>query len=213
MVPDGTLAPMGIYDKYLLPKLVHFTCGQIPTMRQREKVVPLATGRVLEIGIGSGLNIPFYDAQKVTHLCGLDPSAEMWSIAQKNAEEHHLDAEYIQSTAESIPLDNNSADTVLLTFTMCTIPDVHVALDEIKRVLKPAGKLIFCEHGKAPDESVQRWQNRVNPVWKKFAGGCNLNRPIPELLEQSGFKSTDMRTMYLPGWRPATFNYWGTASY
>jgi ubiquinone/menaquinone biosynthesis C-methylase UbiE len=205
--------PMGIYEKYLLPKLVHFTCGQIPTMRQREKVVPLATGRVLEIGIGSGLNIPFYDAQKVTHLWGLDPSAEMWTIAQKNAEEHHLDAEFIQSGAESIPLDNNSADTVLLTYTLCTIPNVHAALDEIKRVLKPTGKLIFCEHGKAPDESVQRWQNRVNPVWKKFAGGCNLNRAVPELLEQSGFRSSDMRTMYLPGWRPATFNYWGTASY
>ena len=204
---------MGIYDKYLLPKLVHFTCGQLPAMRQREKVVPLATGRVLEIGIGSGLNVPFYDAQKVTHLWGLDPSAEMWSIAQKNAEEHHLDTEFIQSGAESIPLDNNSTDTVLLTFTMCTIPNVPAAMEEIKRVLKPTGNLIFCEHGKAPDQSVQRWQNRVNPVWKKFAGGCNLNRPIPDLLKQSGFKSSDMRTMYLPGWKPATFNYWGTASY
>ena len=204
---------MGIYDKYLLPKLVHFTCGQNPSMRQREKVVPLATGHVLEIGIGSGLNIPFYDAQKVEHLWGLDPSAEMWSIAQKNAADRHLDAEFIQSGAESIPLDNNSADTVLMTFTMCTIPDVHAALDEIKRVLKPAGRLIFCEHGKAPDKSVQRWQNRCNPVWKRLAGGCNLNRPIPELLAQSGYKLNDLQTMYLPGWRPATFNYWGSASY
>jgi ubiquinone/menaquinone biosynthesis C-methylase UbiE len=202
---------MGIYDKYLLPKLVHLTCGQSPTMRQREKVVPLATGRVLEIGIGSGLNIPFYDTQKVTHLWGLDHSAEMWLIAQKNAAEHHLDAEFLQSTAESIPLDNNSADCVLMTYTMCTIPDVHVALDEIRRVLKPGGRLIFSEHGTAPDKSVQRWQNRLNPIWKRFAGGCNLNRPIPDLLEQSGFKSDDMQTMYLPGWRPASFNYWGTA--
>ena len=210
---NGILTAMGIYDKFLLPRLVHFTCGQNPTMRQREKVVPLACGRVLEIGIGSGLNIPFYDAQKVEHLWGLDPSAEMWSIAQKNADEHHIDAEFIQSGAESIPLDNNSADTVLMTYTMCTIPHLHAALDEIKRVLKPGGKLIFCEHGKAPDESVQRWQQRINPVWKKLAGGCNLNRPIPELLRQSGFKTSDMQTLYLPGWRPATFNYWGTASY
>jgi ubiquinone/menaquinone biosynthesis C-methylase UbiE len=207
------LPTMGIYDKYLLPKLVHFTCGQNPSMRQREKVVPLAKGRVLEIGIGSGLNIPFYDAQKVEHLWGLDPSAEMWSIAQKNAAEHHLDAEFIQSGAESIPLDNNSADTVLMTFTMCTIPDVSAALDEIRRVLKPTGRLIFCEHGKAPDESVQRWQNRFNPVWRMLAGGCNLNRSIPDLLAQSGYKSDDMQTMYLPGWKPATFNYWGTARY
>jgi ubiquinone/menaquinone biosynthesis C-methylase UbiE len=204
---------MGIYDKYLLPKLVHFTCGQVPTMRQRGKVVPLASGRVLEIGIGSGLNIPFYDAQRVEHLWGLDPSSEMWSIAQKNAAEHHLDAEFIQSGAESIPLENNSADTVLMTFTMCTIPDIHMALDEVRRVLKPSGKLIFCEHGTAPDENIRRWQNRLNPIWKKLAGGCNLNRSIPVILEQSGFKSADMRTMYLPGWKPAAYNYWGTASY
>lgn len=203
---------MGFYDKFLLPKLVHFTCGQTPAMRQREKVVPLATGRVLEIGIGSGLNIPFYDARKVEHLWGLDPSAEMWSIAQKNAAEHHLDAEFIQSSAESIPLDDNSADSVLVTYSLCTIPDAEMAMLEIRRVLKPAGKLIFCEHGKAPDENIQRWQNRLNPVWKKLAGGCNLNRSIPLLLEQSGFISSDMQTMYLPGWKPGTFNYWGTAS-
>ena len=204
---------MGIYDRYVLPKLVHFTCRQNPAMRQREKVVPLASGRVLEIGIGSGLNIPFYDAHKVEHLWGLDPSAEMWSIARKSAAAHHLLAEFIQAGAESIPLDENSADTVVMTFTMCTIPDVPAALQEIRRVLKPSGRLIYCEHGRAPDASVQRWQERLNPVWKVFAGGCNLNRPIPELLAQAGFKSGDMQTMYLPGWKPATFNYWGTARY
>ena len=204
---------MKLYDKYLLPKLVHLTCGQKPTMRQREKVVPLARGRVLEIGVGSGLNIPFYDSTRVEHLWGLDPSAEMWSIAQKNAAEHHLDAEFIQSGAESIPLENDSADTVVMTFTMCTIPEVELALEEIRRVLKPDGKLIFCEHSEAPDKGIQRWQNRLNPVWRAFAGGCNLNRPIPALLEQSGFKCSDLQTMYLPGWKPASFNHWGTASY
>jgi len=180
-------------------------------MRQRQKVVPLAVGSVLEIGIGSGLNIPYYDAQKVERLWGLDPSAEMWSIAQKNANRHHLDIEFIQSGAESIPLDTDSTDSVVMTFTMCTIPDVAAAMNEIRRVLKPGGNLIFCEHGLAPDESVQRWQNRVNPLWRKLAGGCNLNRPIPALLKQSGFTTKDMQTMYLPGWKPATFNYWGTA--
>ncbi len=204
---------MGIYEKYLLPKVIHFVCGQKPMARQREKVVPLAEGRVLEIGIGSGLNIPFYDANKVQHLWGLDPSAEMWAIAQKSALRHHLDAEFIQSGAEAIPLDDNSADTVMMTYTLCTIPDAHAALDEIRRVLKPGGKLIFCEHGRAPDKSVQRWQDRVNPLWGKIGGGCHLNRPIPGLLEQSGLKSMDMQTMYLPGWRPASFNYWGTASH
>ncbi len=204
---------MGIYDKHLLPRLVHFTCGQSPSMRQREKIVPLAEGRVLEIGIGTGLNIPFYDTRKVTHLWGLDPSAEMWAIARRNAASHHLDAEFIQSGAESIPLDNDSADTVLITYTLCTIPDAHAALAEIRRVLKPGGRLIFCEHGTAPDKHIERWQNRLNPLWKKLAGGCNLNRPIPDLLGHAGFKTSDMQTMYLPGWRPATFNYWGTARY
>lgn len=204
---------MGLYDKYLLPRLVHLTCGQKPNMRQRQKVVPLASGKVLEIGIGSGLNIPLYDAAKVDHLWGLDPSAEMWAIAQKNARDNHIDAEFIQSGAESIPLDDNCVDSVLVTYTLCTIPDAQKALSEIKRVLKPSGRLIFCEHGKAPDIAVERWQNRLNPVLKRLAGGCHLNRAIPQLLEQSGFKSSDMNTMYLPGWKPASFNYWGTARY
>lgn len=207
------LKTMGLYEKYLLPRLVHLTCGQNPSMRQRQKVVPLASGRVLEIGIGSGLNIPLYDAGKVEHLWGLDPSAEMWAIARKNARDHHIDAEFIQSGAESIPLGDNCVDCVLVTYTLCTIPDPLMALNEIKRVLKPSGQLVFCEHGKAPDISVERWQNRLNPVWKRLSGGCHLNRPIPRLLEQSGFKSPDMDTMYLPGWKPASFNYWGTARY
>jgi len=205
---------MDFYDRYLLPKLVHMACSQKPSRRQREKVVPLAAGRVLEIGIGTGLNIPFYDPEQVTHLWGLDPSAEMWSIAQKNARDHHLDVEFIHSGAEAIPLDNNSVDTAVMTYTLCSIPDSHVAMAEIRRVLKPGGKLIYIEHGRAPDEGVLRWQNRLNPLWKVFSGGCNLNRPVPEILEQSGFRSANMQTMYLPGsWRPAAFNYWGTASY
>ena len=167
---------MGFYDKYLLPKLVHIACSQKPSMRQREKVVPLATGRVLEIGIGTGLNIPFYNPGQITHLWGLDPSAEMWSIAQKNAKERHLDAEFVHSGAEAIPLDDNSADTVVMTYTMCSIPDSRSAMMEIRRVLKPGGKLIYIEHGRAPDESVLRWQNRLNPVWKVFS--VSMTPPI-----------------------------------
>ena len=202
---------MGFYDTYLLPKLVHHVCGQKPAMKQRQKIVPLAEGMVLEIGIGSGLNIPFYNPEKVQHLWGIDPSREMWAIAGKNAREHHLDAEFLESGAESIPLDDHSADTVVMTYTLCTIPDVPAALEEIRRVLKPAGKLLFCEHGEAPDARVRHWQNLVNPLWNKLGGGCNLNRPIPRLLEASGFRSRDMQTMYIPGWKPACFNYWGSA--
>jgi ubiquinone/menaquinone biosynthesis C-methylase UbiE len=202
---------MGLYDKYVLPKMVHFACGQKPSMKQREKIIPLAKGAVLEIGIGSGLNIPYYQAHQIDHLWGIDPSRDMWAIAEKNARERHLDAEFIETGAESIPLDNNSADTVVITYTLCTIPDVNSALQEVRRVLKPGGKLLFCEHGEAPDEGIRRWQILVNPIWNRLAGGCNLNRPIPRLLEQSGFRSNDMQTMYIPGWKPASFNYWGSA--
>jgi len=202
---------MGFYDSYILPKLVHCACGQSPAMKQREKIIPLAEGMVLEIGIGSGLNIPFYRPEKVDHLWGIDPSPEMWAIAGKNAREHQLDAEFMESHAEAIPLDNNSADTVVMTYTMCTISDVPSALEEIRRVLKPGGKLLFCEHGEAPDAHVRRWQKRLDPVWNRLTGGCHLNRPIPLLLQQSGFNSDDTQTMYLPGWKPACFNYWGTA--
>ena len=202
---------MGFYDKHLLPHLVHFTCGLKPAMKQRAKVVPLAQGRVLEIGIGSGLNIPLYDPRRVEHLWGLDPSEEMWAIAQKNAVAHHLDAEFLQAGADAIPLDSRSADTVVMTYTLCTIPEIAPALSEIRRVLKPGGKLLFSEHGRAPDASVRRWQERLNPVWRALAGGCNLNRPIDQLLLEAGFRSPDLQTMYIPGWRPACFNYWGSA--
>lgn len=202
---------MGIYRKFILPKVVHHACGQKPAMKQRGKIIPLAEGMVLEVGIGSGLNIPWYDTSRVKHLWGIDPSPEMWSIAEKNALEHHLDAEFIEAGAESIPLDKNVADTVVITYTLCTIPDVQGALGEVRRVLKTGGKLIFCEHGEAPDKSVRRLQKYMNPAWKLFGGGCHLDRPIPHMLESAGFRSRDMQCMYIPGWKPACFNYWGTA--
>jgi ubiquinone/menaquinone biosynthesis C-methylase UbiE len=203
---------MGIYQKYVLPRFVNFTCGLKPTMKQREKIVPLAQGRVLEIGIGSGLNLPFYTPGRVKHLWGLDPSPEMWALAQKKLGTLDFDVEFLEAPAEDIPLDDGSVDTVLITYTLCTIPDVPAALEEARRVLKSDGSLVFCEHGLAPDESVRRWQNRLNPLWKRIGGGCNLNRPITTLIEQAGFRIRDMDTMYIPGWKPASFNYWGTAN-
>jgi ubiquinone/menaquinone biosynthesis C-methylase UbiE len=202
---------VGFYAKYCLPKVVHFTCSLKPTMRQRRKVVPLAEGRVLEIGIGSGLNLPFYDESKVTHLWGLDPSGEMWEIAEKKRGGESIPVEFLEAGAEEIPLDNGSADTIVMTYTLCTIPDALASLSEMRRVLRPAGQLVFCEHGEAPDDSVRKWQDRLNPVWKRFGGGCNLNRRIPSLLEEGGFSVQRMEATYLPGWKPASFNYWGTA--
>ena len=204
---------MGLYSKYLLPKVVHFACSLKPNMRQREKVVPLARGRVLEVGIGSGLNLPYYDTTKVTRLWGLDPSEEMKRMAEEAARSMSFDVEFIGLPGEEIPLEDNSVDTVLITYTLCTIPETEPALRGMARVLKPGGELIFCEHGTAPDESVRRWQDRMNPIWKRLGGGCHLNRAIPDLIEQGGFRIKGMETMYVPGWRPASFNYWGTATH
>ena len=203
---------MGFYDRYILPRMLNAAMNQKPIRLQRQKVVPHAEGRILEIGIGSGLNLPFYDAAKVERVWGLDPSAELRVYAEKEAAQVPFDVEFIGLEAEDIPLDDNSMDTVLMTYTLCTIPDAHLALRNMRRVLKPGGKLIFCEHGKAPDEAVQKWQDWLNPMWKRIAGGCNLNRKIPKLIEEGGFNLGDVDTMYIPGPKPMTFNYWGSAT-
>ena len=203
---------MGLYDKYILPKLLDSCCSNPPMVYQRKKVVPLAEGDVLEVGIGSGLNLPFYDKSKINKLWGLDPSEELSKMAAEVAKEEKMEVDFIISGAEEIPLPDNKVDTVILTYTMCTIPDVDLANEEIKRVLKPEGKLIFCEHGISPDENVYKWQKRINPIWKRIAGGCNLHRNIPEIIENSGFNIEEIDTMYLPSTpRFAGYNYWGFA--
>ena len=202
---------MGLYSKYLLPRIIHFSCGLKPSMRQREKVVPRARGRVLEVGIGSGLNLPYYDAKEVQQVWGLDPSRELWALARDNARGADFGLEFLEGVAEDIPLENDSVDTIVLTYTLCTLPQIRPAMEEMRRVLKPGGQLVFCEHGLAPDARVRKWQHRLNPVWKKLGGGCNLNRDIPELLTGGGFRIGKMDTMYIPGWKPGCFNYWGVA--
>ncbi|MBW1899365.1 MAG: class I SAM-dependent methyltransferase [Deltaproteobacteria bacterium] len=202
---------MGLYEKYILPKITEFLCSQKPVIYQRKKIVPLAKGRVLEIGMGSGLNLSFYDSSKVEHVWGLETSAQMRKMAGKRMADTPFEVEFIDLSGEEIPLESKSADTVLVTYTLCTIQDVLHALGEMRRVLKPGGELLFCEHGLAPDEDVRRWQNRINPIWKWMGGGCHLNRPIPNLIEQGGFKINNIETMYIPGWKPASFNYWGSA--
>ena len=203
---------MGLYNKYILPALINKACSQIPASKQREKVVPHAKGNVLEIGIGSGLNLPFYDSEKIEQLIGIDPSQELWNTTAINPKEIPFEFEFRKAYAEDIPADNSSFDQVLFTFTMCSIPDTSKAFEEIRRVLRPEGKLLFCEHGKAPDKNVARWQDMINPIWKRVGGGCNLNRDIKALIERNGFKIEHMDTMYIPGWKPASFNYWGAAN-
>ena len=203
---------MGFYSRYILPRAVHFTCSLKPNMRQREKVVPLASGEVLEIGVGSGLNFSYYDPSRVSKLWGLEPSVEMRRLASDAVRSLPFEFEFIDLPGEEIPLDANSVDAVLVTYTLCTIPETQPALRGMARVLRPGGKLIFCEHGAAPDVTVRRWQDRLNPIWKRIAGGCQLNRAIPELIRSGGFEIESLDAMYLPGWRVATYNYWGTAS-
>ena len=203
---------MSLYDKYILPKVLNCTCGSKPISYQRKKVVPLAKGKILDIGIGSGLNIPFYDLSRIDKIYGLDPSSELIKIAKKMAVKKNISIEFLLCGAEDIPLPNNSIDTVLITYSMCTIPEVLKANYEMFRVLKPDGRLIFCEHGLAPDKSVAKWQKRINPVWGKIAGGCNLDRDIPDLISSSGFKILSIEEMYLPSTpKFAGYNYWGIA--
>jgi len=202
---------MGLYKKYILPKIIHWTCQQNPTMRQREKVVPLASGKVLEIGIGSGLNLSYYNSDEVQHLTGIDPSAENWNMNTNKVQDLGFDFEFIKAFAEDIPSDNNQYDSAIITYALCSIPEPDLALEEIKRVLKPNGKLIFCEHGLAPDTKIKKQQKFINPMWRWISGGCNLTRDVPILLANAGFKVLEMDTMYLPGWKPGSFNYWGSA--
>jgi len=202
---------MNLYNKYILPKVIDWACSQKPSMKQRSKIIPRAQGNALEIGIGSGLNLPFYSEGAIKHLMAIDPSVETWQQNKIDIQQLPFDFEFIKAYAEDIPADNNSFDTVVITYSLCTILDTQKALEEIRRVLKPNGKLLFCEHGKAPDVVIQKWQNRLNPLWKRVGGGCHLNKDIPSLIKNNGFKIKQLDSMYIPGWKPASFNYWGDA--
>ncbi len=204
---------MGFYENRVLPHLLDKSCNAPPVLKQREKVIPNASGRVLEVGMGSGINLRYYDPSKVDFVFGLEPSAGMRRRARQNLTVSPVEVRWLDLPGEEVPLDNQSVDTVVLTFTLCTIPDVRTALAQMRRVLKPGGSLLFCEHGEAPDEGVRTWQARVNPFWKRVSGGCNINRPIPSHLENGGFRITKLETMYLPSTpRLMGYNYWGAAS-
>ncbi len=199
------------YDRHILPYLIDFACGLKAVNRQRAKVVPRAQGRVLEIGIGTGLNIPHYDRTRVHGIVGVDPALRMHRLAQKRINRAGLAVELAGLEAEKLPIADRSFDSIVCTYTLCTIPDPVAALKEMRRVLKPGGKLIFCEHGRAPEESVRRWQDRLQPLWGRLAGGCHLGRDIPALLQAGGFAAPAMERGYIKGPRPMTYNYWGEA--
>jgi ubiquinone/menaquinone biosynthesis C-methylase UbiE len=202
---------MNFYSKYLFPKAVQFACSRQAHMQQRQKMVPLAQGIVLEVGIGSGLNFSFYNADRVQKVIGLDPSPDLIRLAKQAANAVSFDVEFMELPCEELPLADNSVDTVLMTYTLCSIADTKRALREMARVLKPSGLLIFCEHGAARDLAIRRYQNYLNPFWGRIAEGCQLNRAIPELIEQGGFKLNEVQAEYISGLRLLSFNYWGTA--
>ena len=201
------------YENYVLPKLLDTCCSTKPIKYQREKIIPNASGKVLEIGIGSGLNIPFYNISKIDKIYGLDPSIQLCKKAIKKAEKINMNIDFLFEGAEEIKLKSNSIDTVVITYTLCSIPNPMDALKEIKRVMRSDGNILFCEHGIAPDIKVSKWQNRINPIWGKLFGGCNINRDIPSIIANSGFKVQSLEQMYLPSTpKIVGYNYWGSAS-
>lgn len=202
---------MGIYERWVLPWLIDLAMRNKEVKRYRRKVIPRAAGRVLEIGGGSGLNLPYYERGAVTALCTLDPSAALVRMARRKAARAALPVELLLGSAEALPLSDASVDTVVSTWTLCSIPDVGRALREARRVLKPGGSLLFVEHGRAPDPSVARWQDRIEPLWKPLAGGCHLTRRIDRLIAEAGFELVELENEYLKGPRPVTYTYCGRA--
>lgn len=202
---------MGFYNRHILPRCLDMACGMKPIQMQRQKVVPHAHGKVLEIGIGSGQNLPFYNSDKVTKIIGVDPDDHIWKRSAARREACPIPIERIGLSGEDIPLENNLADTVVVTYSLCTIPDPVKALGEMKRILKPGGQILFSEHGKAPDEKVQRWQDRIDPAWKRIAGGCHSGRDIPAYFKEAGLKFDSLEEMYVPGPKVLGYNYWGAA--
>src|SRR5262245_58892943 len=198
---------MGFYRHQVVPLLTDLSMRNKRLAAYRDRVVPAATGRVLEIGIGSGLNLRRY-SPNVQQVIGLEPSPKLLGMA-RDTERLSFPVDLIEGSAEEIPLESASVDTVVTTWTLCTIPDASRALHELRRVLKPGGRLLFVEHGRAPDPNVVWWQDRLNPIWKGIGGGCHLNRAIGSLIEGAGFQFERLQTGYMRGPKPMTFMYEG----
>lgn len=203
---------MGLYSRYIAPRLVDCACGTKPIAYQRRKIIPRATGVVLEIGAGGGRNFALYDREKVERVIALEPDAAMVKRGRARQPEG-LALDWLQRGAEDAGLAPGSIDTIVTTYTLCTIPDAVGALAALKRALKPEGQLLFCEHGVAPDADVTKWQRRLEPVWRPLAGGCHLTRDVEAMIGAAGWRIQGAERMYLPGTpRFAGYNVWGAAS-
>jgi ubiquinone/menaquinone biosynthesis C-methylase UbiE len=202
---------MGPYDCYVLPRLTHLTMRMHLLEKHRQRIAAQAQGVVLELGFGSGLNLPFYDPARVSKLFALEPDTRMLALARENIARAAFPVEVLQTGAEQIPLSDQSADTALSTWTLCTIPDVTAALAEVRRVLKPEGQFLFTEHGLSPEPRVARWQHRLTPMWRRCAGGCRLNRKADALVRAAGFDIAEMEKNYAGALKTVTYMYVGRA--
>jgi ubiquinone/menaquinone biosynthesis C-methylase UbiE len=202
---------LSIYQRLVVPRLINAAMRNRRLLPLRERQVAQARGRVLEIGIGSGLNLPFY-RRDIEAVIGIDPSLALLTMARRHTAWLHFPVKLLHGPAEALPLEDGSVDSVVLTWTLCSVADPGRVLAEARRVLPPGGALIFVEHGRAPEAGVRRWQDRLTPLWRRFAGGCHLNRPIEGLIAQAGFAMADLETGYLvKGPRVATYHYLGKA--
>lgn len=200
---------MGFYNDFILPKLLDLAMRNKQLLPFRERVIGAAEGRVLEIGVGSGRNLPFYRSP-ATEILALEPSPKLVAMA-RGAVRSGIPVTFLEASAEAIPLDDGAIDSVVTTWTLCSIPHAASALQEMRRVLRPGGRLLFAEHGLAPSASVCWWQDRLTPPWRRISGGCHLNRPIRSMIEDAGFRIDRIETGYIPGPKPMTFMYEGGA--
>ena len=201
---------MGFYERTIVPKLIELAMRQGPIQRYRQGLVPLARGRVLEVGVGSGLNLPLYTGA-VREVIGVDPSEPLLDMARRRVSQAVVPIDLQRGSATDLPLESESVDTVVMTWTLCSIPDPLAALREMRRVLKPGGTMLFVEHGLSPEPGVARWQHRLTPLWRRLAGGCHLDRNIDDLVRTAGFDLAQLQTGYSQGPRPMTYMYEGRA--
>jgi ubiquinone/menaquinone biosynthesis C-methylase UbiE len=202
---------MAFYQHWILPTLIDLAMRNKDLRPYRERVAGAAEGRVLDVGIGSGLNLPFYGPH-VGEVFGLDPSPELLVRARDKAQRVPARVRLLTASAEEIPLADHSVDTIVMTWTGCSIPRIATALREMRRVLRPGGRLLFVEHGRVPDPRIARWQDRLTPLWKRVAGGCHLNRKIDDLVAEAGFCINRLETGHIRGPRIMTFLYEGAAT-
>jgi SAM-dependent methyltransferase len=207
---DSRECSMGFYSDVILPRLCDLAMHNRQLVPFRERVIGAAEGRVLEIGVGSGINLPYY-RPPVREILALEPAPGLITMARRGSRAARTPLSFLEASAEAIPLDSRSVDTVVTTWTLCSIPRAGTALAEMRRVLRPGGRLLFVEHGQAPDAGVRRWQDRLTPAWRSISGGCHLNRPIRAMIEGAGFRIDRIETGYIPGPRPMTFMYEGSA--